>query len=68
MEKSERDALVGTLFARITARFEDGAALAVQGQRPKAQDMAAIVGSLRRYATDIHCLLDAAIILWQDEG
>jgi hypothetical protein len=59
MGKDDRHALIGQLFVLITAKFEDGAGLAIEGHRPEAKALSAVIQQLRQHASDILTLLDA---------
>ena len=57
--------LVPRLFALLTARLEDGAAIAADGQTPRSRqvEQAALAKRLRSAADDIAILADAVLAL-----
>lgn len=59
----DEDNLAGALFALITAKFEDGAGLALDGQRYGSQDLDDIVAHLTTMTAEIRILLHAVRVI-----
>lgn len=59
MQDDDIDALIGQLFALLTAKFEDGAGLAVEGQVPRPAQIPELVGRVRTLACNATTLCDA---------
>jgi hypothetical protein len=65
MNEDDRQELVRRLFALLTAKFEDGAGLAANGQRPDAAPEAqtALANRLHALGEEIATLSDAVLAI-----
>ena len=65
MDKDERENLVGQLFALLTAKFEDGASIASDGQGggASAEDLRALAARLHELGQECIVLADAVMAI-----
>ena len=63
MQDKQTEQLVGQMFALVTALFEDGAALALEGQVPRLESVPDLARELQAYARDISLLLETAELI-----
>lgn len=59
MQKDDCNALTSALLALLTAKFEDAAAFAMDGQAQRCAHVADLVGQVRRLTDDAMNLVDA---------
>ncbi|MEK7343617.1 MAG: hypothetical protein AABZ73_07320 [Pseudomonadota bacterium] len=67
VNKDDIDKLIGEMMTLVTAAFEDGAGLAVEGQVPRGVDMAQLIGTLHDHARRVMILLHACEVVGRSQ-
>lgn len=65
VDEQHRREVVGRLFALLTAKFEDGAELAVRGQDPARIDRVELASSIQGTGREIDAIADGLLLLLQ---
>lgn len=63
MQDEDADALVAHLFAQLTARLEDSASRAAEGQAPSRADVAALLPRLSVLLKQATALIEAIAVI-----
>jgi hypothetical protein len=63
MQDDDTNALIGQMFALLTARFEDGAGLSIEGQAPDLAKLTALIKEVSAIASDAVTLIDAVHVV-----